>query len=333
MTGPIPEALGNLDSLQYLDLAWNQLTGPIPETLGNLNNLQSLILAWNQLTGPIPETLGQLDNLQYLSLAGNELTECIPSALQDVPDFNDLGLAFCQSENSIEITEVNKADRAMVLVPEGLFVMGWNAGEPDEQPPHQVFLSAYYIDQFEVTIGLYRRCVEDDSCEEPAYAPNCSWDKDIEDTHPINCVNRQNALDYCAWAGLRLPTEAEWEKAARGTDGRTYPWGYELEGDEANFRFVVGATEPVGSRPAGVSPYGAHDMAGNVWEWVSDWYEDTYYAESPRDNPQGPLHGEFGVLRGGSWWFEKESLPATNREAYDPLLTDIDIGIRCARDF
>ena len=231
------------------------------------------------------------------------------------------------------VTEVNKAEHAMVLVPEGLFVMGWDAGEPDEQPPHQVFLSAYYIDQFEVTIGLYRRCVEADACEEPAYAPNCSWDKEIEDTHPINCVNRQHALDYCAWAGLRLPTEAEWEKAARGTDGRIYPWGYELEGDEANFRFIAGATEPVGSRPAGVSPYGAHDMAGNVWEWVSDWYGDTYYAESPRDNPQGPLRGEFGVLRGGSWWFEKESLPAANREAYLPQLTDIDIGFRCARDF
>ena len=333
LTGKIPEALGNLDSLQSLNLGYNQLTGPIPETLGNLNNLQSLILAWNQLTGPIPETLGQLDNLQYLRLAGNELTGCIPSALQDVPDFNDLELVFCQSENSIEVTEVNKADHAMVLVPEGLFVMGWDAGDPDEQPPHQVFLSAYYIDQFEVTIGRYRQCVEDDVCKEPAYAPNCNWDKDIDDTHPINCVNRQHALDYCAWAGLRLPTEAEWEKAARGTDGRIYPWGYELEGDEANFRFVVGATEPVGSRPAGVSPYGAHDMAGNVWEWVSDWYGDTYYAESPRDNPQGPLHGEFGVLRGGSWWFEKESLPAANREAYDPRLTDIDIGIRCARDF
>ena len=231
------------------------------------------------------------------------------------------------------VTEVNKAEHAMVLVPEGLFVMGWDAGEPDAQPPHQVLLSAYYIDQFEVTIGLYRRCVEADACEEPAYAPNCSWDKEIEDTHPINCANRQHALDYCAWAGLRLPTEAEWEKAARGTDGRIYPWGYELEGDEANFRFIAGATEPVGSRPAGVSPYGAHDMAGNVWEWVSDWYGDTYYAESPRDNPQGPLRGEFGVLRGGSWWFEKESLPAANREAYHPLLTDIDIGFRCARDF
>ena len=208
LTGEIPEALGNLDSLQYLDLAWNQLTGPIPETLGNLNNLQSLILAWNQLTGEIPETLGQLDNLQYLSLAGNELTGCIPSALQDVPDFNDLGLAFCQSENSIEVTEVNKADHAMVLVPEGLFVMGWDAGDPDEQPPHQVFLSAYYIDQFEVTIGRYRQCVEDDVCKEPAYAPNCNWDKDIDDTHPINCVNRQHALDYCAWAANTRSTIA-----------------------------------------------------------------------------------------------------------------------------
>ena len=98
------------------------------------------------------------------------------------------------TEEASEVTEVNKADHAMVLVPEGLFVMGWDAGDPDEQPPHQVFLSAYYIDQFEVTIGLYRRCVEDDACEEPAYAPNCNWDKEIDDTHPINCVNRQHAL-------------------------------------------------------------------------------------------------------------------------------------------
>ncbi|MEE3257589.1 MAG: SUMF1/EgtB/PvdO family nonheme iron enzyme, partial [Candidatus Latescibacterota bacterium] len=185
----------------------------------------------------------------------------------------------------------------MVLVPEGAFVMGWDAGEPDERPPHVVFLDAFHIDQFEVTVGQYRVCVEAGACEDPIYAPSCNWDGFAGDTHPINCMNRQNALDYCTWAGLRLPTEAEWEKAARGTDGRIYPWGYELVGDEANFRVGAGtATEPVGNHPSGVSPYGVHDMGGNVWEWVADWYAEGYYARSPRERPTGPGQGEFGVL-------------------------------------
>ena len=226
------------------------------------------------------------------------------------------------------------ADRAMILVPEGTFVMGWDAGEPDERPPHAVSLDAFYIDQFEVTVGQYRVCVEAGGCEDPIYAPSCNWDGFQDDTHPINCMNRQNAVDYCTWAGLRLPTEAEWEYAARGTDGRIYPWGYELVGDEANYRVGAGtATEPVGAHPSGASFYGLSDMGGNVWEWVADWYDEGYYARSPRENPQGPVAGEFGVLRGGSWWFEADSLPAAHRVAYRPALTDIDIGLRCARDY
>ena len=222
----------------------------------------------------------------------------------------------------------------MVLVPAGTFIMGWDAGQRDEQPPHAVFLDTFHIDQFEVTVGQYRRCVEAGDCQDPIYAPNCNWDGFAGDNHPINCMNRQHARDYCAWAGLRLPTEAEWEKAARGTDRRIYPWGYELVGDEANFRIGLGtATEPVGNHPNGVSPYGVHDMGGNVWEWVEDWYAEDYYLRSPRERPLGPEFGEFGVLRGGSWWFEAGSLPAAHRVAYHPALTDIDIGFRCAGDF
>jgi len=225
------------------------------------------------------------------------------------------------------------AERAMVLVAEGTFIMGWDAGKSDEQPPHAVFLDAFYIDQFEVMVQQYRSCVEAGGCEDPIYAPACNWDGFADNTHPINCVNRQNARDYCAWAGLRLPTEAEWEKAARGDDRRIYPWGDELLGDEANFRIGLGtATEPVGNHPNGISFSGAHDMAGNVWEWVEDWYAEDYYVRSPRKRPRGPEFGEFGVLRGGSWWFEAGALPAAHRVAYHPALTDIDIGFRCARD-
>ena len=221
----------------------------------------------------------------------------------------------------------------MVLVAEGTFIMGWDAGKSDEQPPHAVFLDAFYIDQFEVMVQQYRSCVEAGGCEDPINAPACNWDGFADNTHPINCMNRQNARDYCAWAGLRLPTEAEWEKAARGDDRRIYPWGDELLGDEANFRIGLGtATEPVGNHPNGISFTGAHDMAGNVWEWVEDWYAEDYYVRSPRKRPRGPEFGEFGVLRGGSWWFEAGALPVAHRVAYHPALTDIDIGFRCARD-
>ncbi len=224
-------------------------------------------------------------------------------------------------------------ERAMVLVAEGTFIMGWDAGESDEQPPRAVFLDAFHIDQFEVMVQQYRSCVEVGGCEDPIYAPACNWDGFADNTHPINCMNRQNARDYCAWTGLHLPMETEWEKAARADDRRIYPWGNELLGDDANFRVGLGtATEPVGNHPNGISFSEAHDMAVYVWEWVEAWYAENYYVRSPRERPRGPECGEFGVLRGGSWWFEAGALPAAHREAYHPALTDIDIGFRCARD-
>ena len=211
--------------------------------------------------------------------------------------------------------------------------MGWDAVKSDEQPPPAVFLDAFYIDQFEVMVQQYRSCVEAGGCEDPIYAPACNWDGFADNAHHMNCMNRQNARNYCARAGLRLPTEAEREKAAPGDDRRIYLWGDELLGDEANFRIGLGtATEPVGNRPNGISFSGAHDMAGNVWEWVEDWYAEDYDVRSPRKRPRGPEFGEFGVLGGGSWWFEAGALPAAHRVAYHPALTDIDIGFRCARD-
>jgi formylglycine-generating enzyme required for sulfatase activity len=220
------------------------------------------------------------------------------------------------------------APPGMVYVPAGEFTMGSGEGG-SRQPVHPVYLDAFYIDKTEVTNAQYRQCVEAGGCNAPGkttYYDNADYDQ-----HPVVYVDWYQAGAYCEWAGKRLPTEAEWEKAARGTDERTYPWGEGIDCDHAQYNGCGEGTVPVGSKPKGASPYGVLDMAGNVWEWVADWYDSGYYSQSPDRNPPGPDSGTMRVLRGGSWSGTQGFAVCTFRYRFSPWFRLGIGGFRCAR--
>jgi formylglycine-generating enzyme required for sulfatase activity len=227
---------------------------------------------------------------------------------------------------------------AMVLVPAGNFVMGSTKGDLDERPIHSVYLNAYYIDKFEVTNALYQACVNTGTCKPPVHADSYTrssyYGNPFYNDYPVVWVDWNMAKAYCEWRGARLPTEAEWEKAARGAEELTYPWGKGVDCQKANFTrghnaCVVG-TSKVGTYEGGKSPYGVYDMAGNVWEWVADWYSATYYASSLTSNPPGPDAGRARVLRGGSWNRGEMDIRSSNRVNYAPNYNNFDAGFRCA---
>jgi len=210
-----------------------------------------------------------------------------------------------------------------VLVPGGPFTLG--SDEPwaydNERPAHVVDLPPFRIDRALVTSGEYAQ-----------FAPPPSAGADNE---PVQHVSFYEAEAYARWAGKRLPTEAEWEKAARGTDGRTYPWGNEpptgLHANLMREKWSHWVLSPVGIFEAGKSPYGIYDMAGNVWEWVSDWYDADFYKNGPLQNPTGPLTGDYKVIRGGSWGSGPEGLRSAERETHLPSFRGFGTGFRCAK--
>ena len=217
-----------------------------------------------------------------------------------------------------------------VTVPAGEFTMGSN-DYGDEQPIHQVYLSEYQIARHPVTNAQYELFVKANSYAAPNHWENGKIPPGKEN-HPVVNVTWEDAQAFCTWAGVRLPTEAEWEKAARGTDGRKYPWGNEPPTMElCNFNRNVGDTTPIGSYPKGASPYGVLDMAGNVWEWVNDWYDGSYYSQSPSVNPQGPASGTRRVLRGGAWNYGDNYVRSAVRDFVGPVYWNLYNGFRCVR--
>jgi formylglycine-generating enzyme required for sulfatase activity len=223
------------------------------------------------------------------------------------------------------LTTTGHASGEMVPIPTGTFLMGISRNQPDDEgPEHEVYLEAYRIDRYEVTNAGYRRCVAAGACSEPADLRY--YDDPRYATHPVVFVTWYNARDYCRWRGRRLPTEAEWEKAARGDDGRSYPWGNERLGDRLNAGNGLGGTTPVGSFPSGASPYGVLDMAGNVWEWVGDWYE-AYPGSTFRSDLLGQ---KYKVVRGGSWNHPVEDARTFHRDIAHPGRAIGVVGLRCA---
>jgi formylglycine-generating enzyme required for sulfatase activity len=243
-----------------------------------------------------------------------------------------------------------------LLIPEGTFFMGGMDvhRKNDELPPREVFISAFWMDQVEVTNGMYRLCVDAGVCRLPASFRSDNREEyfgspEFQD-YPVVNVTWYDANAYCEWAGRRLPTEAEWERAARGGDKRNFPWGDEFPNPyTANFMNLVGDTARVGSYAEGASPFGILDMAGNVWEWVADRYRPDYYAKSPLENPPGPAENEvfnnLRVIRGGSFQDDGIFLRLSNRSALegpdarapenDPAYygrSSVKVGFRCAED-
>jgi len=237
-----------------------------------------------------------------------------------------------------------------VLVPAGEFEMGTEGepADPDEAPKHKVFLDAFYIGKYEVTNRQYYTFVKS-AFYPPPENPDPKYSMWRGETMldgigelPVINVSWDDAVAFCKWSGGRLPTEAEWEKAARGTDGRTYPWGNDaVTGNRSNFS-IENITFWDGPATLarkdqydyGRSPYGAYEMAGNVWEWVQDWYDENYYKNSPSKNPTGPSpsSGKERVIRGGSWQSNPVTVRSSNRSKQDPIDRRVYIGIRCAKD-
>ncbi|MBT6143916.1 MAG: SUMF1/EgtB/PvdO family nonheme iron enzyme [Gemmatimonadetes bacterium] len=239
------------------------------------------------------------------------------------------------------VNQIYSQRSGMIEIPTGSFLMGSETGPAGESPVHVADLSTFWIDSVEVTAAEYNLCVRDGDCAIPGEQSGCNYGLPGRADHPINCVDHAGAADFCEWASKRLPTEAEWEKSARGpNDQRRFPWGdadptlLQLQDPTLrllNYNNRVGSTTAVGQYPDGISPYGVHGLAGNVFEWVSDWYNSDYYSLSPLMDPQGPSSGEWRTARGGHFRALRDASTVSVRNRVKPESRDPILGFRCAR--
>ncbi|HAF60994.1 MAG TPA: hypothetical protein DCK95_01550 [Anaerolineaceae bacterium] len=222
----------------------------------------------------------------------------------------------------------------LIYVPEGESWVGSGEWDHefnlDETPEHKVYLDAFWLYKTEVTNAMYAECVTAGSCGQPSSEEtNPRFRDPVYADYPVVYVSWQDATDYCTWVGGRLPTEAEWEKAARGTGRAKYPWENGPSEENVNAANSVGDTTPVDAYPKGASPYGVLDMAGNVREWVFDWYDENYYSAAPYENPMGPATGVDKVLKGGSYYDNYEHTRIADRLHHQPESGGVNRGFRC----
>ena len=307
----------------------------------------SFIQNWNARETPTPTTIYQVQTIETIEPNISTTTATLPaSTASATPPVSAPTL-------SVGGTIVSPKDGMTLLyIPAGNFEMGSTGNEVDERPVHTVYLKAFFMDQTEVTNAMYAMCVKAGICEPPqantSISHNASngsvyYGNPLFDNYPVIFVNWVDAKTYCKWAGRRLPTEAEWEKAATwdaslGTK-RPYPWGKKVDCSYANYygdgnNLCVGDTTAVGSYPSGISFYGILDMAGNVWEWVADRYDPEYYGvTSDYNNPTGPRSGDYIVIRGGSFLTGRSNgVRSSDRDYLPPDNTSHNVGFRCAMD-
>ena len=225
----------------------------------------------------------------------------------------------------------------LIDIPEGFFVMGSNQGEEDEQPEKNIFLSQFSIDAYEVTVAQYNDCVNAGECNYPLFGEGFFGDKEWALNYPINGVSWFDANNYCEYVGKRLPTEAEWERAASWVDDKKYNYSNArttITCAEANINGLSGACpkEPIQVGSFGVELNSTFDMTGNLWEWVADWYNPNEYQKIQERDPKGATEGLLKVNRGGSYLSTIKYARTTFRGANPPVLRSTDIGFRCASD-
>lgn len=338
--GPRALIKGNISSRQGRDIFFSPSvdSGHSGGPVFHGGKVVGMVSAGNQSVGRGVTAKSIQDYIEGFEITIRESASLAPAVDKSSPSIT--ATTKLESRKRTQNREITSKDGAsMVLIPAGEFWMGSmdGVGNPHEHPRHRVYLDTFYIDSFEVTVARYAKFLGSVNRSAPH-----NWKQvNIPErgNMPVVGVDWHDADAYCYWAAKRLPTEAEWEKAARGTDERTYPWGNEAPTIRiANFGHRPVDTNvydkilvPVDSYETGKSPYGLYHMAGNVKEWVADWFDVSYYGNSPERNPKGPSSGPGRVFRGGSW-HSKGDMRSAVREWASPSVQDTDLGFRCVQD-